>query len=171
MIAGSAVLGLPELKGGSGSYSIASCVNFAASSQLREYHQTGVDSGGHAATRDPIAIDHHACIGRLGSERAEAFARRPMGGRLVALEQASRTQQQRAATDRSDELGASAAVRKEGDHLAVGHQILLPEPSGHEQDVKLARAGGERRVRLNPNPGIGPNEVGRLPDQVDVREP
>jgi len=57
----------------------------------------------------PIAIDHHACISRLGSERAEAFARRPMGGRLVALEQASRTQQQRAATDRSDELGASAA--------------------------------------------------------------
>ena len=54
--------------------------------QLREYHQTEVDSGGHAATRDPIAIDHHACIGRLGSERAEAFARRPMGGRLVALE-------------------------------------------------------------------------------------
>jgi hypothetical protein len=63
------------------------------STKFRQQDQTEVDSRGDPASGNTIAIDNHARIGGDGAGGSKAFARRPMGGRLVPIEQARGTQQ------------------------------------------------------------------------------
>src|SRR5215470_17336786 len=76
-----------------------------AAAKLCQQDQTEVDSGGDSASANPIGIDHHARIGGNGAERTEAFAHRPMRGRLITIQQACGSQQQRSAAYRCYVLG------------------------------------------------------------------
>ena len=71
-IAGPADLGLPAWNGGSGSYSIANCVNFAASSprNFGEHYQSKIDPSRDAASRDAVSVYYYrASIGSAANMR------------------------------------------------------------------------------------------------------
>src|SRR6185312_1424959 len=104
---------------------------------------------------------------RPRAEQRQQIHERPMRRRLVAVEEAGRTEQQRARAHRRHPARARALVRHKAEHLAIGHERELPRAAGDEEHVER-RAAGEHARRRDRQPRVGAHRVGRLPQKMDL---
>src|ERR1700692_872999 len=94
-----------------------------------------------------------------------------MRRRFVSLQQPSRSEQKRSAANRGHVFCRRTAIGEKRENLRVAHKLVLTESTRHEQNIEIARATLEGAAWLHSNPGVGVNEVFRLPHQMSIGEP
>ncbi|MCU1372296.1 MAG: DJ/PfpI family protein [Ilumatobacteraceae bacterium] len=133
--------------------------------------QCQVDPGGDAGGGPAVAVVDVDLVGEHLDRRAglgQQVARRPVGGGLEAVEQARRTQHQRAGADRRDAPGPSGQVPDLREEGVVGHQRPGAPAADHEQGVEVVPQSVERGIGadLDSAGGLHPSAAGRGDDRA-----
>lgn len=68
-------------------------------------------------------------------------------------------------------LCGGGTIGEESENLGIVHKLLLTKTPGNEQDVEFTRASLKGGGGLYTDPGIGADEVCRLPHKMNIGKP
>ena len=136
--------------------------------RFRRDLQGEVDSRGHAAAGDDIAVDHHALGDRRRAERAQHLAAHPVRRGALALKQSRGAEHQRAGAHARDVARAFRLTADEVERLGIVEQRVHASAAGHADEIEL-RAVRERRGRRDLHAAARRHRLSRFPDEMHFR--